>query len=195
MTIARSKWMNNTRGTHTVERVALPSPYDRALERGDRRIVRAARERFQLALEPRSRLELCTRREGLRGRRAREPGRDDGLERAGLRVHTTTAAERTERWKGNAGAPHLDLGDEVVCVLLRSAAVRLVDVLRDHARVWMDEGRIGLAQLRSRLPMTEEANTNLPQTAWRLLEDSPEHLAEMSFPPTSNACTVAGVSV
>ena len=43
--------------------------------------------------------------------------------------------------------------------------------------------------------MTEEANTNLPQIAWRLLEDSPEHLAEMSFPPTSNACTVAGVSV
>ena len=34
------------------------------------------------------------------------------------------------------GVPHLDLGDEVVGVLLRGAAVRLVDVLRHHAGIY-----------------------------------------------------------
>ena len=33
---------------------------------------------------------------------------------------------------------HLDLGDEVIRVLLCGAAVHLVDVLRDHARICKD---------------------------------------------------------
>ena len=41
---------------------------------------------------------------------------------------------RHETWK----YAHLNLGDEIVCILLRGTAVHLVDVLRDHARVCRD---------------------------------------------------------
>ena len=44
------------------------------------------------------------------------------------------------------GVPHLDLGDEVVGVLLRGAAVRLVDVLRHHAGVYARASVVSEAQ-------------------------------------------------
>ncbi len=92
------------------------------------------RERLQLSLQVLPRLRLGARREALGGRRAREPGRGDGFEGAGLHVDMVSTESMRAKPR-RASVSHLDLGDEVVCVLLRSAAVRLVDVLCDHAGV------------------------------------------------------------
>lgn len=102
--------------------------------------------------------------------------------------------------EGLEGYDYLDLGNEVGGVLLRGAAVALVDVLCYHSSVCGACEYVGYWYMQFRLPQTCSnglafrgggCRLVVRLTACKLLEDSPEHLAEISLPPTSKAYTTS----